>query len=96
MEPECKLGTIDNRGSHFYLALYWAKELAAQTSDPELKAFFTPIAEKLIASEATIVAELNAVQGKAVNIGGYYMPDDTKAYAALRPSNTLNQILDLL
>ena len=94
--PGRKLGTIDNRGSHFYLALYWAKELAAQTSDPELKAFFTPIAEKLIASEATIVAELNAVQGKAVNIGGYYMPDDTKAYAALRPSNTLNQILDLL
>ncbi len=94
--PGRKLGTIDNRGSHFYLALYWAKELAAQTSDPELKAFFTPIAEKLIASEATIVAELNAVQGKAVNIGGYYMPDDTKAYAALRPSKTLNQILDLL
>ncbi len=94
--PGRKLGTIDNRGSHFYLALYWAKELATQSSDPELKAVFTPIAEKLIASEATIVAELNAVQGKAINIGGYYMPDDAKAYAALRPSNTLNQILDLL
>jgi isocitrate dehydrogenase len=91
--PGRKLGTIDNRGSHFYLALYWAKELAAQTSDPELKAIFTPIAEKLIANEATIVAELIAVQGKPVNIGGYYMPDDEKAFAALRPSKTLNAIL---
>ncbi len=91
--PGRKLGTIDNRGSHFYLALYWAKELAAQSSDPELKAIFQPIAEKLIANEATIVAELIAVQGKTVNIGGYYMPDDEKAFAALRPSKTLNQIL---
>ncbi len=91
--PGRKLGTIDNRGSHFYLALYWAKELATQTSDPELKATFQPIAEKLIANESTIVAELNAVQGKPVNIGGYYMPDDKKAFAALRPSMTLNQIL---
>ncbi len=91
--PGRKLGTIDNRGSHFYLALYWAKELAAQNSDADLKATFTPIAEKLIANEATIVAELNAVQGKPVNIGGYYMPDDEKAFAALRPSQTLNQIL---
>lgn len=92
--PGRKLGTIDNRGSHFYLALYWAKELAAQNSDPELKATFQPIAEKLIANEVTIVAELNAVQGKPVNIGGYYRPDDEKAFAALRPSQTLNQILD--
>ncbi|MES2981705.1 MAG: NADP-dependent isocitrate dehydrogenase [Verrucomicrobiota bacterium] len=91
--PGRKLGTIDNRGSHFYLALYWAKELAAQTSDPELKAIFQPIAEKLIANESTIVAELIAVQGKPVNIGGYYMPDDEKAFAALRPSKTLNGIL---
>ncbi len=92
--PGRKLGTIDNRGSHFYLALYWAKELAAQNSDPELKAIFQPIAEKLIANEATIVSELNAVQGKPVNIGGYYMPDDKKAFEALRPSKTLNQILN--
>jgi isocitrate dehydrogenase len=92
--PGRKLGTIDNRGSHFYLALYWAKELAAQTSDPELKAIFTPIAEKLIANEDTIVAELIAVQGKPVDIGGYYMPDDEKAFAALRPSKSLNQILE--
>lgn len=91
--PGRKLGTIDNRGSHFYLALYWAKELAAQNSDPELKAIFTPIAEKLIANESTIVAELIAVQGKPVDIGGYYMPDDKKAFDALRPSNTLNEIL---
>lgn len=92
--PGRKLGTIDNRGSHFYLALYWAKELAAQNSDAALKATFQPIAEKLIANEAAIVAELNAVQGKPMNIGGYYMPDDEKAFAALRPSKTLNQILD--
>lgn len=92
--PGRKLGTIDNRGSHFYLALYWAKELAAQNSDTAIKATFQPIAEKLIANEATIVAELNAVQGKPVNIGGYYMPNDEKAFAALRPSQTLNQILD--
>ncbi len=91
--PGRKLGTIDNRGSHFYLALYWAKELAAQNSDAELKAIFTPIAEKLVANEATIVSELNAVQGKPVDIGGYYMPDDAKAFAALRPSQTLNGIL---
>lgn len=91
--PGRKLGTIDNRGSHFYLALYWAKELAAQNSDAELKAIFQPIAEKLIANEATIVSELNAVQGSPVDIGGYYMPDDTKAFAALRPSKTLNEIL---
>ncbi|MFN9512881.1 MAG: NADP-dependent isocitrate dehydrogenase [Akkermansiaceae bacterium] len=91
--PGRKLGTIDNRGSHFYLALYWAKEIAAQNSDAELKAIFTPIAEKLIANETTIVAELIAVQGKAIDIGGYYMPDDAKAFAALRPSQTLNGIL---
>lgn len=91
--PGRKLGTIDNRGSHFYLALYWAKELAAQSSDAELKAIFQPIAEKLIANETTIVAELIAVQGKPIDIGGYYMPDDAKAFAALRPSQTLNGIL---
>jgi isocitrate dehydrogenase len=91
--PGRKLGTIDNRGSHFYLALYWAKALAEQTSDAELKAVFTPIAEQLVANEAAIVSELIAVQGKPVDLGGYYMPDDEKAFAALRPSRTLNGIL---
>lgn len=91
--PGRKLGTIDNRGSHFYLALYWAKELASQNSDAELKAIFQPIAEKLSANESTIVSELNAVQGSPVDIGGYYMPDDTKAFTALRPSKTLKEIL---
>ena len=91
--PGRKLGTIDNRGSHFYLALYWAEALAAQSGDAELQAIFSPFAEKLGANEETIVTELNAVQGSATDIGGYYMPDDAKASAALRPSETLNGIL---
>ncbi|HRE83803.1 MAG TPA: NADP-dependent isocitrate dehydrogenase [Opitutaceae bacterium] len=92
--PARKVGAgIDNRGSHFYLALYWAQELAAQNADGELKKIFTPIAEKLTSAEAKIVAELNAVQGKPTDIGGYYQPDDAKASAALRPSKTLNEIL---
>jgi isocitrate dehydrogenase len=91
--PGRKLGTIDNRGSHFYLALYWAQALAAQSQDAELKKTFTPLAEKLTANEKAIVAELIAVQGKPVDVGGYYHPDDAKASAALRPSATLNGIL---
>jgi len=92
--PARKVGAgIDNRGSHFYLCLYWAQALAAQTKDADLKARFTPIAEKLTASEKQIVAEMIAVQGKPADIGGYYKPDDTKASAALRPSQTLNTIL---
>jgi isocitrate dehydrogenase len=91
--PGRKLGTIDNRGSHFYLALYWAQALATQTADADLQAIFTPIAEQLTANEEKIVAELLAVQGKPVDIGGYYQPDDEKANAALRPSATLNDIL---
>ena len=92
--PARKVGAgIDNRGSHFYLALYWAQALAAQDKDAELKKLFTPIAEKLTANEAKIVSELIAVQGKPVDIGGYYKPDDAKASAALRPSATLNEIL---
>ncbi|HEY5892650.1 MAG TPA: NADP-dependent isocitrate dehydrogenase, partial [Chthoniobacterales bacterium] len=83
--PGRKLGTIDNRGSHFYLALYWAQALAAQTADAELKSLFTPIAEKLSANETKIVDELLAVQGKPVDISGYYQPDEAKASAALRP-----------
>ncbi|HVU17295.1 MAG TPA: NADP-dependent isocitrate dehydrogenase [Candidatus Didemnitutus sp.] len=91
--PGRKLGTIDNRGSHFYLCLYWAQALATQSADLELKKTFAPIADKLAAAEKTIVAELIAVQGKPVDVGGYYQPDDKKAAAALRPSATLNGIL---
>ena len=91
--PGRKLGTIDNRGSHFYLALYWSQALAAQNQDAELKAIFTPIAEHLTANEAKIAGELIAVQGKQIDIGGYYLPDDKKAEAALRPSTTFNAIL---
>ncbi len=91
--PGRKLGTIDNRGSHFYLALYWAEALAAQDSDAGLKAIFTPVAEQLHTHEARIVEELLAVQGKPVDIGGYFLLDEAKANAALRPSETLNRIL---
>jgi len=91
--PGRKLGTIDNRGSHFYLALYWAQALAAQTADAELAAIFKPVAHKLTAAEQQIVTELLAVQGKPTDVGGYYQPDDAKAAAALRPSKTFNDIL---
>ncbi len=91
--PGRKLGTLDNRGSHFYLALYWAQALAAQSADPQLQAAFAPIAAQLTASEAPIVAELLAVQGHPIDIGGYFQPDDAKAAAALRPSPTFNAIL---
>jgi isocitrate dehydrogenase len=91
--PGRKLGTLDNRGSHFYIALYWTQALAAQTQDAELKALFTPIAEELTANEAKIVSELNAVQGTPVDVGGYFLPDEAKANKALRPSETFNQIL---
>ena len=94
--PSRKVGGIDNRGSHFYLALYWAQALAEQSKDAELKALFTPIAAKLTAAEDVIVKELLAVQGKPVDVGGYYQPDDVKATAALRPSKTLNDILAAL
>jgi len=91
--PGRKLGTIDNRGSHFYLALYWAQALAEQSADAELQAQFKPVAAELTANESKIVAELLAVQGKAVDVGGYFKPDNAKADAALRPSATLNGIL---
>jgi isocitrate dehydrogenase len=94
--PSRKVGGIDNRGSHFYLALYWAEELAAQSKDSELKALFLPIASKLKAAEETIVKELVSAQGKAVDLGGYYQPDEAKTRAALRPSKTLNDILATL
>ncbi|WP_129784199.1 NADP-dependent isocitrate dehydrogenase [Promicromonospora panici] len=91
--PGRRLGTIDNRGSHFYLALYWAQELATQSDDAELAATFKPLAEALAASEQAIVEELKAVQGKPADIGGYYRPDAAKATAVMRPSKTFNEAL---
>ena len=92
--PGRALGTIDNRGSHFYLALYWVQELATQDADPELAAVFAPIAETLAAREQEIVAELLAVQGSPVDIGGYYRPDAQLVEAVMRPSATFNEIVD--
>ncbi|MGW7331756.1 NADP-dependent isocitrate dehydrogenase [Streptomyces sp. NPDC054840] len=94
--PSRKLGGIDNRGSHFYLATYWAQELARQTDDAELAKAFEPVAKALSEQEETIVAELVAVQGSPADIGGYYRPDATKAAAIMRPSATLNETLALL
>lgn len=94
--PGRALGTIDNRGSHFYLALYWAQELAQQTSDADLAAVFAPVAEKLAAEEQTIVAELNAVQGHHAEIGGYYRPNTELVEKVMRPSATLNAVVDAL
>jgi isocitrate dehydrogenase len=91
--PSRKVGGIDNRGSHFYLALYWAQSLAAQTEDKELQAKFAPIAQELTANEAKIVEELIAVQGKPVDIGGYYHPNRELVSAAMRPSATFNAAL---
>ncbi|GAA0606896.1 NADP-dependent isocitrate dehydrogenase [Sporichthya brevicatena] len=91
--PARKVGSIDNRGSHFYLALYWAQELANQSEDAELAAAFKGLAETLASSEETINAELLAVQGSPVDIGGYYRPDDAKASAVMRPSATFNEAL---
>jgi isocitrate dehydrogenase len=94
--PGRKLGTIDNRGSHFYLALYWAQELTKQTDDAELAAAFKGLAETLAAKESTIVAEFLAVQGKPADIGGYYLPDAEKTAAVMRPSKTFNEALAAL
>ena len=94
--PSRKLGGIDNRGSHFYIALYWAQALAAQDEDAALKARFAPLAKALTDNEQKIVDELIAVQGKAVDIGGYYRPDVAKASKAMRPSATFNAALEQL
>ncbi|MCX4524661.1 MULTISPECIES: NADP-dependent isocitrate dehydrogenase [unclassified Streptomyces] len=94
--PSRKLGGIDNRGSHFYLALYWAQELARQTDAPKLAAAFDPLAKTLAESEEKIVAELIAVQGSPADIGGYYQPDAAKAAAVMRPSATFNQAIATL
>ncbi len=92
--PTRRLGGIDNRGSHYYLALYWAEALAAQEEDASLKEHFAPIAEKLAGDEETILKELLSVQGSQADAGGYYLPDDAKASVAMRPSATFNGIID--
>ena len=94
--PSRRTGEIDNRGSHFYLALYWAQALAAQDEDAELKAKFAPLAKALADNEDKIVAELAAVQGKPADIGGYYAVDPAKVEAVMRPSSTLNAVLETI
>jgi isocitrate dehydrogenase len=91
--PGRRLGTLDNRGGHFYLALYWAQELADQTDDPALAARFKQLAQRLAADEQAVVAELAAVQGAPADIGGYYLPDPERVAAVMRPSKTFNEIL---
>ncbi len=94
--PARKVGQIDNRGSHFYLALYWAQILAEQIEDAELAAQFAPLAQRLSENEASIIAELNGVQGQAVDLGGYYALDPTKTTAVMRPSQSFNQALAIM
>ena len=94
--PSRRVNELDTRGSHFYLALYWAQMLAKQTQDPELQARFTEVAQQLADNEDRIVQELEAAQGQPVNIGGYYRPDDEMAANAMRPSATLNAIVDAI
>ena len=94
--PSRSVGKLDNRGSHFYLALYWAEALAAQDQELELRALFVPVAAQLAQAEARILAELNGAQGSAVDIGGYYHPDPALCAAVMRPSATLNAIIDAI
>jgi isocitrate dehydrogenase len=94
--PSRKVGENDNRGSHFYIAKYWAQELAAQNEDQDLKTYFNSIAEELTINESKIVNELLAAQGAAVDLNGYYHPPQKKISAAMRPSLTLNKIIDQL
>ncbi len=94
--PSRKVKELDNRGSHFYLAMYWAQELAAQDDDADLKSRFGKLAEALTSNEAKIVDELNEVQGQPMDIGGYYKPDDNLGFKAMRPSATLNTALELI
>ena len=91
--PSRKVKELDNRGSHFYLAMYWAEALAAQTKDAELQATFAPLAKALAENEAVIVKELNDAQGSAMDLGGYFHTDPVKVAAAMRPSKTLNDAL---
>jgi len=94
--PSRKVNELDNRGSHFYLALYWAQELSIQSDNQELAATFKELATTLSANEEKIVSELNGVQGKAVDMGGYYLPNNDMVANAMRPSSTLNAIIDSL
>ena len=94
--PARKIGEIDNRGSHFYLGMYWAEALAAQSKDADLAARFGKLAGLLNKQEDTIVAELNGVQGSPVEIGGYYQPNSELVSAAMCPSATLNEVLATL
>jgi isocitrate dehydrogenase len=94
--PSRKVNELDNRGSHFYLALYWAQALATQPEDSDLAAQFTPCATTLAENESAIIEELNEVQDQAMDIGGYYQPDEEKAAAAMRPSNLFNEALATL
>lgn len=94
--PSRKAGELDNRGSHYYLALYWAEALAAQNDDAELKAKFEAVAKQLADNEAKIVAELAEVQGAPADLGGYYLPNVDKAAAVMRPSATLNAIVNAI
>ena len=94
--PSRKVGELDNRGSHFYLTLYWAQALAEQTDDEKVQQAFAPLAERLADDEETIVAELNDVQGEPVELGGYYWVDREKATAAMRPSATFNDAIESL
>ncbi len=91
--PSRKTGELDNRGSQFYLALYWAQELAAQDDDEDLRERFVALADSLAENEDTIVGELAEVQGESVDIGGYYYPDSEKTTAVMRPSKTFNEVL---
>ena len=90
--PSRKVGELDNRGSHFYLAMYWAEALASQSSDTELQTHFKPLAEALARDEKKIITELNEVQGRAVALGGYFFPDAKATTKVMRPSNCLNNI----
>ena len=92
--PSPKTGALDNRGSHFYLALYWSEAIAAQTDDPELAGQFAPLAKSLAEQEQKIIQEIDAVQGGEVDLGGYFIPDSAKTGAVMRPSATFNEILD--
>ena len=94
--PQRKVGELDNRGSHYYLAQYWARTLASQTVDTDLRSTFGPIADELERNESIIVAELNGAQGTPIDIGGYYRPDPALATRAMRPSGTLNAIISRL
>ena len=94
--PQRKVHQLDNRGSHFYLALYWARALAEQFDDPDLADAFKPLAERLSEDEEKIVGELDAVQGESVDLGGYYFVDRDKADAVMRPSETFNAAIETL